>query len=372
VDGGALSGGRAFVGHVIEPMLFGHSTGLSPVAVVASATFWTALWGPVGLLLATPLTICLAVLGRHVERFRFLEVMFGDRPALSPSELFYQRLLADDPAEAVDKAEEFLKERLLSTYYDEVALPGLQLAQKDMVRGTLSHQQTDGIKSAVIEVVDDLADHDDRKPVDDTTHNVEVVAAVETVDYDTPELPVWKKEELAPEWRSDTPILCVAGRSPLDEAAAIMLAELLEKHGLPARVEGADAIATTNIFRLDTRGIVMVFLSISTPAAPPTCAIPFVVFAASYPRPKSFWDAGRRMLIPRGFATRRGPMPSRPRFGRQSGSVWKRPAERRIRSQLHRLKLHRPTRICRQHDSRAGRIGSALSSGSRKASVTAS
>jgi predicted PurR-regulated permease PerM len=248
------------VGHVIEPVLFGHSTGLSPVAVVASATFWTALWGPVGLLLATPLTICLAVLGRHVERFRFLEVMFGDRPALSPSELFYQRLLADDPAEAVDKAEEFLKERLLSTYYDEVALPGLQLAQKDMVRGTLSHQQSDGIKSAVIEVVDDLADRDDRKPVDDTTHDVEAVAAVETVD-DTPELPVWKKEELAPEWQSDTPILCVAGRSPLDEAAAIMLAQLLKKHGLPARVEGADAIATANIFRLDTRGIVMVVLS---------------------------------------------------------------------------------------------------------------
>ena len=109
------------VGHVIEPLLYGHSTGLSPVAVVASATFWTALWGPVGLVLSTPLTICLVVLGRHVERFEFLDVMFGDRPALSPPELFYQRMLAEDPAEAVDKAEEFLKERPLSIYYDDVA-----------------------------------------------------------------------------------------------------------------------------------------------------------------------------------------------------------------------------------------------------------
>ena len=86
------------VGHVIEPLVIGRSTGLSPVAVVVSATFWAALWGPIGLLLATPLTICVVVLGRHVEGLHFLDVMFGDRPALSPSEIFYQRMLAGDPA----------------------------------------------------------------------------------------------------------------------------------------------------------------------------------------------------------------------------------------------------------------------------------
>ena len=123
------------VGHVIEPMVYGHSTGLSPVAVVASATFWTALWGPIGLVLATPLTVCLVVLGRHVERLEFLDVMFGDRPALTPPEIFYQRMLAGDPTEAAEKAEEFLKERSLSSYYDEVALKGLQLAQVDAERG---------------------------------------------------------------------------------------------------------------------------------------------------------------------------------------------------------------------------------------------
>jgi predicted PurR-regulated permease PerM len=91
------------VGHVVEPMLYGHSTGLSPVAVVASATFWTALWGPIGLVLATPLTVCLVVLGRHVDRLEFLDVMFGDRPALSPPEIFYQRMLAGDPTEASER-----------------------------------------------------------------------------------------------------------------------------------------------------------------------------------------------------------------------------------------------------------------------------
>jgi hypothetical protein len=200
------------MGHVIEPLLYGHSTGLSPVAVVASAAFWTALWGPVGLVLATPLTICLVVLGRHVERLEFLDAMFGDRPPLSPPEIFYQRVLAGDPAEAVDKAEEFLKEHTLSTYYDEVALPGLKLAQNDVARGALDGLQTERIKAAVIEVVEDLADQDDGRPERATTHDPEAAAAVERPDDAIPALPVVKKEDLAPEWQADTPVLCAAGR----------------------------------------------------------------------------------------------------------------------------------------------------------------
>jgi predicted PurR-regulated permease PerM len=257
------------VGHVLEPLLYGHSTGLSPVAVVASATFWTALWGPVGLVLATPLTVCLVVLGRHVERLAFLDVMLGDRPPLSPSELFYQRMLAEDPAEAVNKAEEFLKERPLSTYYDEVAVPGLKLAQKDIVRGTLDRAQSDEIKAAVVELVDDLADQEDRKPVKQTTHDAEAAAALETTDDVKPDLPVLAKEDLSPEWQAGSPLLCLAGRGPLDEAAALMLAQLLEKHGLGARVVGADAVAATTISRLDTTGVTMVcvsYLDASSPA----------------------------------------------------------------------------------------------------------
>jgi len=249
------------VGHVIEPLLYGHSTGLSPVAIITSATFWTALWGPVGLVLATPLTICLVVLGRHVELLEFLEVMFGDRPALSPSELFYQRMLAEDPSEAVDKAEEFLKASSLSAYYDEVALPALKLAQNDIARGALDRVQSEKIKAAVVEVVDDLVDQDDQKPVSETINDAEATAALETVHDETLDLPVVERADLAPQWQGDKPVLCVAGRGPLDEAAAIMLAQLLEKHGLGARVEGADAVAISNIFRLDTAGIGMVCLS---------------------------------------------------------------------------------------------------------------
>jgi hypothetical protein len=108
----------------IEPLLNAHNTGLSAVAVVVAATFWTWLWGPVGLLLSTPLTVCLVVIGRHVERLRFLDVLLGDQPALAPEETFYQRILAGDPDEAARQAEVFLKEKSLCDYYDEVGIKG--------------------------------------------------------------------------------------------------------------------------------------------------------------------------------------------------------------------------------------------------------
>jgi predicted PurR-regulated permease PerM len=251
------------VGHVIEPMVYGHSTGLSPVAVVASATFWTALWGPIGLVLATPLTVCLVVLGRHVERLEFLDVMFGDRPALSPPEIFYQRMLAGDPTEASEKAEEFLKERSLSSYYDEVALKGLQLAQADADRGALNLERLTKIRDAVSEFANNLSDVEDRPPpkVSSTT-DAEATSAVETVAEDAPfeNLPVLRKEDLPPPWQGEHPVLCVAGRSPIDEAAAIMLGQLSTAHGLAARVEGADALSTANVFRLDTTGVAIVCL----------------------------------------------------------------------------------------------------------------
>jgi hypothetical protein len=169
-------------------------------------------------------------------------------------------VLAEDPAEAVDNAEEFLKERPLSTYYDEVAMLGLKLAQNDVTRGALDRVQAEKIKAAVLEVVDDLAEQDG-KPVDETTHDPEAAAVVEASDEAVPDLAIVRHEGLGPEWQADAPVLCVAGRSPLDEAAAAMLAQLLGKYGLGARVESADAVATMNILRLETSGVAMVCLS---------------------------------------------------------------------------------------------------------------
>lgn len=251
------------VGHVVEPMVYGRSTGLSPVAVVASATFWTALWGPIGLVLATPLTICLVVLGRHVERLEFLDVMFGDRPALSPPEIFYQRMLAGDPTEAAEKAEEFLKERSLASYYDEVALKGLQLAQADAERNALDQERLTKIRDAVSEFAADLADQEDRPPArSSSTTDAEASSAVEGVAENAANehLPYLRKEALPPDWQGEHPVLCVAGRTLIDEAAAIMLAQISTEHGLAARVEGAASLSTTNVFRLDTTGVAIVCL----------------------------------------------------------------------------------------------------------------
>jgi predicted PurR-regulated permease PerM len=259
------------VGHVIEPMVYGHSTGLSPVAVVASATFWTALWGPIGLVLATPLTVCLVVLGRHVERLEFLDVMFGDRPPLSPPEIFYQRMLAGDPTEAAEKAEEFLKERSLSSYYDEVALKGLQLAQADAERGALNGERLTKIRDAVVEFADDLSDQDDRPPPKaNSTTDAEATSAVASVAENPPyeNLPVLSEADLPSEWQGEHPILCVAGRSLIDEAAAMMFAQLSTAHGLAARVEGAGALSTTNVFRLETTGVAIVCLAYMDASGP--------------------------------------------------------------------------------------------------------
>jgi methylmalonyl-CoA mutase cobalamin-binding subunit len=241
-------------GQVIEPLLYGHSTGLSAVAVVVAATFWTWLWGPVGLLLSTPLTVCLVVLGRHVEQLQFLDVMLGDRPALSPEENFYQRMLADDPDEAADQAEEFLEKKPLSAYYDEVAVPGLALAQMDINRGALDHDRRVRIKDAVAELVDDLSDSEDVAPKTAEEGEEAMVPATATLP------PVLTPDDLAPEWR-ETAVLCVAGRGPLDEAVATMLAQLLEKHGIGARVLPCEEASASALFRLDAKGVQLACLS---------------------------------------------------------------------------------------------------------------
>jgi Predicted permease len=150
---------EGITGQLIEPLLYGHSTGISPFAVVVAAIFWSWVWGPVGLFLSTPLTLCLVVIGRNVKRLEFLDVMFGDQPALSPVETFYQRLLADDADEVVEQAETLLKDMTLASYYDEVALPGMQLVAADADRGVLEPEQLDTVKTAIYELVETLAEH---------------------------------------------------------------------------------------------------------------------------------------------------------------------------------------------------------------------
>jgi predicted PurR-regulated permease PerM len=245
------------MGHVVEPLVYGQSTGLSPFAVVMSAIFWTWLWGPIGLLIATPLTLCLVVLGRHVERLEFLDVLLGDRPALTPAENLYQRMLAGDPDEALDYAEQLLKERSLTSYYDDVVLAGLQLAANDASRGVLSGGQLERLKNAIQALVSDLGSHDDVEP-DKKESAKEPVAPPDSEKEDPKKPPIDEvappPEALPPEWRAEGAVLCIAGRGPLDEAASTMLSQLLTKHGLGARVAPHEIVSRSAIMSLDATG----------------------------------------------------------------------------------------------------------------------
>lgn len=264
------------VGYVVEPLVYGHSTGLSPVAVIASVTFWTSLWGPVGLILATPLTVCLVVLGRHVDRLEFLDIMLGDRPPLTVAESFYQRVLASDAGEAIEQAELFLHDHALATYYDEVAIKGLALAQVDLTRGALDPSQLARIEDTVGQLIEDLSEHEHEVPdVDPKKAEVKRAAGDEDLDESLDQadqvsqgLPSIPAHRLAPEWQADGAVLCLAGRNELDRASALMLAQILEKHGLGTRTEGADALTSTGAASLlgaSTRVVCLSYLDTSSP-----------------------------------------------------------------------------------------------------------
>ena len=258
--------GETVMGQVIEPLVYGHSTGLSPVSVVIAAIFWGWLWGPIGLILSMPLTLCLVVLGRHVDRLEFLDVLLGDRPALTPIESFYYRLLAGNLDEVHENAEQLLKTRSLSSYYDEVAIRGLRLAALDIERGVLTEDQIARIGKGAAELLDELSDRDDRDPaVPDTESDPAgpIRDQRELPKQPAPAIVEAPGQEAVPQaWRAPSAILCIAGRGALDGAASAMLAQLLGKHGLGARVEPHAVVASrAGLASLDVAGVMMICLS---------------------------------------------------------------------------------------------------------------
>lgn len=224
-------GVESVVANLLEPRLYGASTGLSPLAVIVGAVFWTWLWGPVGLLLATPVTVCLVVLGRHAPALGLLGVLLGNEPVLSPEETFYQRLLAGDPEEASEQAEEFAKEASLGEFFDTVALPALAMAQSDSDRGILPAERRAVVAQGIDTMLDNLA------------------------------------EEGFPPDATGARTVCIAGRNKLDRAAAALLAFLAAADGSSVRVLGAEAIAAGDFHRLDAPGLVLLSLvSTNSPA----------------------------------------------------------------------------------------------------------
>jgi predicted PurR-regulated permease PerM len=140
-------------GQLVEPQLYGHTTGLSPLSVVIAAIFWSWLWGPIGLIVSTPLTLCLLVAGRHIKALSLLDVLLGDTQALTMPERFYQRALSADSAEIIAGARVFLKRNSFANYCDLVLMPALHLARIDLVAGTISADQQLKVRSAMVAVI---------------------------------------------------------------------------------------------------------------------------------------------------------------------------------------------------------------------------
>jgi len=219
-----------------------------------------------------------------------------------------ERVLAGDPDEAAYQAEEFLKSKPLSAYYDEVAIKGLALAQVDMNRGGLDHDRRMEIKEAVDGIIDDLSDHDDISPTE--TQNGETVA----------ERPPGSQDVVVSAWR-DNAVMCVAGRGSIDEASAAMLAQLLGKHGIGAYVVPCEKVSPATIFRLDVAGSKWRFCATWRRVGSPMRATLFAAFVASCQRQGSSSDFGRWARRRRGTARRwqqPAPMASLPRSGKPS------------------------------------------------------
>lgn len=192
------------VANFIEPMLYGSKTGISSIAVLVAAVFWTFLWGPIGLVLSTPLTVCLVVLGRHIPSMRFLNVMLGDEPVLSPEVHYYQRLLATDHEEARQVLHGHLKEKSLEELYDTVLIPALLMAEQDRHRNELDDETATFIYQTTREFVEDLSD----KAMKEMPNSSRSAA---------------KKGDF-----SNRPhIICVPASGEADEIAGVMLAQLL-------------------------------------------------------------------------------------------------------------------------------------------------
>jgi predicted PurR-regulated permease PerM len=185
------------VAYILEPWLYGTHTGISSLAILVAAAFWTALWGPTGLVLSTPLTVCLVVLGRYVPQFEFLHIILGDEPVLSPEVQLYQRLLAMDQREAHMVMELYLKDRSPVEFYDAVVIPALSMAEEERHRGVLDEARENFLIQSINEFVAELADQ--------------------------------FKSSAAPS--QETRVVCIPASDRADETTAGMLAQVLELAG---------------------------------------------------------------------------------------------------------------------------------------------
>jgi predicted PurR-regulated permease PerM len=218
------------IANLIEPWLYGAHTGVSSLAILVAAVFWVMLWGPVGLILSTPLTVCLILMGRYVPQLDFLEILLGDEPVLSPQAHFYQRLLALDDDEARDIAARYLKENSIGNLYDSVLIPALGLAEKDRHMNVLDETRTRFIHQSTRELIEELYESSQDAPTVGTDGSGTDGSSAIAVEVRA---------------LSGERIICIPARDEADEIVATMVMQLLRRAGC-----NADALPVAAISKM--------------------------------------------------------------------------------------------------------------------------
>ena len=230
------------VSNFLEPWLYGSHTGISTLALLIMAVFWTMLWGWPGLVLSTPLTVCLIVMGLHLPQMSFLHILLGDDAVLAPEVKFYERLLAMDQGEAHKIAEQFIQKHSLSELYDTLLLPTLALAEEDRHKGSLEEARANFVFQCAKELIAELSD-----PM---TLNAEGAH-----DFATP-------------FAAKTfPIICVSTQDQADEIVATMLAQLVELGGNRALQLPSAALSDEILCRLAEEKDTVICISALPPFA---------------------------------------------------------------------------------------------------------
>jgi predicted PurR-regulated permease PerM len=252
-----------FVSQFLEPYLYGSKTGLTPLAVLVAAVFWTWLWGPIGLLLSTPLTVCIVVIAKFVPQMAFLNVLLSDEPMLDPHLRLYQRLLALDDEEASEVARKQLAESSLETVYEQMVMPALARAERDRSQDRLDPQRERFIIETlrtIIEELGDLARDPSHKPV--------------RIDPAMPPREATRGVAVASNERAGklpdgcvVNVLLLPARHEADELAALMLDQILQTYGYCASVMSSDLLSSELVQKVGDQKADIVVISAMPPGA---------------------------------------------------------------------------------------------------------
>jgi predicted PurR-regulated permease PerM len=252
-------------GQLVEPQLYGHTTGLSPLAVVIAAIFWSWLWGPIGLIVSTPLTLCLVVAGRHIKALSLLDILLGDNEALTMPQRFYQRALSADSEEIISGARVFLKRNSFAAYCDIVLMPALDLARLDLQTGAITEEQQLRVRNAMVAVIEAIGGTGRR-----FGRHLDRVSALDTssVGRQLRE----QRERLIGRWQGPLAVppgsvmLCVGLGSTADDLATELLVRILRDSHIDARHLSIDDVRAMPPPDASPDGVAVVYLVSAYPS----------------------------------------------------------------------------------------------------------